>query len=52
MVHPRSGWGSGTAARARAVEELIRHIRQYEGVRFFSVAGLAEWVQANHEHFE
>jgi peptidoglycan-N-acetylglucosamine deacetylase len=50
--HPRSGWGSGTPSRARLIEEIILYIKQFEGVRFFSLRQLAEWVLANTEHFE
>ena len=52
MVHPRSGWGSGTPARARVMEEMIRFIKQHEGVQFFSVAGLAKWCLQNRQHFD
>ena len=52
MVHPRSGWGSGTPARAAIVEDLIRHIKGYEGVQFFSVGGLAQWCLEHQSHFE
>lgn len=52
MVHARSGWGSGTPARARIVEELITYIKRHEGVRFFSVGGLADWVRENHASFD
>ena len=52
MVHPRAGWGSGTPARAAIVGELIRYIKQHEGVRFFSLAGLAQWCIANQADFE
>lgn len=52
MVHPRSGWGSGTPSRARVVDDLIHYIKRHEGVRFFSVAGLAKWCLEHHEDFE
>ncbi|MFW7343365.1 polysaccharide deacetylase family protein [Pollutimonas sp. H1-120] len=51
-VHPRSGWGSGTPSRSRAFEEVIRHIQQYDGVRFFSCAGFAQWCLANPHYLE
>ena len=41
MVHPRSGWGSGMPSRVRVMEDMIRYIKQHDGVRFFNVAGLA-----------
>jgi len=50
--HPRSGWGSGIPSRAKVIEEMIRYIRQHDGVRFFSIAGLADWCLANHDYFE
>jgi peptidoglycan/xylan/chitin deacetylase (PgdA/CDA1 family) len=50
--HPRSGWGSGIPSRARIIEGMIRYIKRHDGVRFFSIAGLADWCLANHEHFE
>jgi len=52
MVHPRSGWGSGTPSRSRNMEEMIRYIRQHEGVRFFSMAGLAQWCLDHIEDFD
>jgi peptidoglycan/xylan/chitin deacetylase (PgdA/CDA1 family) len=52
MVHPRSGWGSGTASRARNMEEMIRYARQHDGVRFVGMAELARWCLANREHFD
>lgn len=51
-VHPRSGWGSGTPARTRILEELIRHIQSHEGVQFFSAADFARWCLANPNHLE
>lgn len=42
-VHPRSGWGSGTPARTRLMEEFIIYMKQHEGVRFFSTAEFAQW---------
>ena len=47
MIHPRSGWGSGTPARARIFEEMIRYIKSHDGVQFFSASGCAQWC---HEH--
>jgi peptidoglycan/xylan/chitin deacetylase (PgdA/CDA1 family) len=52
MVHPRTGWGSGSAARARVMEDLIHFIRDHDGVRFFDVRGLARWCLDNVSHFE
>ncbi len=52
MVHPRSGWGSGMPSRARVMEDMIRYIRQHDGVRFFTVEGLARWCLDNRRHFD
>lgn len=52
MVHPRSGWGSGTPSKARNMEEMIRYMKQHQGVKFFSMAGLAQWCLAHREDFE
>ena len=50
--HPRGGWGSGIPSRARVIEEMIRYMKQHDGVRFFSLAGLADWCLAHHDDFE
>lgn len=42
-AHPRSGWGSGTPARARVIDELIAYMKAHHGVRFFSSSELAQW---------
>ena len=52
MVHPRSGWGSGTPARARIMEDMIRFIKGYQGVRFFQVGELARWCLDNRQFFD
>ena len=52
MLHPRSGWGSGTPSRAHIVGELIRYIKQHDGVQFCNIEGLARWVLANQQDFE
>jgi peptidoglycan-N-acetylglucosamine deacetylase len=52
MVHPRSGWGSGTPARARIMEDMIRYIKGHAGVRFFTVGGLARWCLDNRQYFD
>jgi peptidoglycan-N-acetylglucosamine deacetylase len=46
-VHPRSGWGSGTPARTWILEQFIMHLKQHEGVRFFSSAQFARWCLEN-----
>jgi len=50
--HPRSGWGSGLPARARIVEDMVRYARGHEGVRFMSLAELANWCLAHRDAFE
>jgi peptidoglycan/xylan/chitin deacetylase (PgdA/CDA1 family) len=42
-VHPRSGFGSGTPARARVIDRLIRYIKGFPGVRFVRMVDLARW---------
>jgi len=42
-VHPRSGWGSGTPARTRILDQMIGYIRSHDGVHFFSSAQFAQW---------
>lgn len=51
-VHPRSGWGSGTPSRTRALEEVVRHIQQYDGVQFFNSADFARWCLDHPEYLE
>ena len=46
-VHPRSGWGSGTPARTWILEQFIMHLKQHDGVRFFSSAQFAQWCLDN-----
>ena len=52
MVHPRSGWGSGMPSRVRVMEDMIRYIKQHDGVKFFNVAGLASWCLENRQYFD
>lgn len=42
-VHPRAGWGSGTPVRTAMIEQFIVHMKQHDGVRFFTSAGFAQW---------
>lgn len=51
-VHPRSGWGSGTPSRTKAFEDTIRHIQQYDGVKFFTSAEFAQWCLDNPGYLE
>ena len=41
-VHPRAGGGSGTPARAAAVDRFLAHARATPGVRFMTCRELAE----------
>jgi peptidoglycan/xylan/chitin deacetylase (PgdA/CDA1 family) len=50
--HPRSGWGSGGPSRAKNVEEMIRYIREHEGVHFVDLRQLAQWCLGNESEFE
>lgn len=51
-VHPRSGWGSGTPARARIFGAAIEYMKSHPGVRFFSSAQFARWCLDNPQHLE
>jgi peptidoglycan/xylan/chitin deacetylase (PgdA/CDA1 family) len=50
--HPRSGWGSGGPSRAAVIDEMIRYIKQHEGVRFVNLRQLADWCLRNPGEFE
>jgi len=50
--HPRSGWGSGGPSRAAVIEEMIRYIKQHDGVRFVNLRQLADWCLSNPGEFE
>ena len=52
VVHPRSGWGSGTPVRTRIFEEAIAYMKGHEGVRFFDSAGFARWCLEHPECLE
>jgi peptidoglycan/xylan/chitin deacetylase (PgdA/CDA1 family) len=52
VVHPRAAWGSGTPARARAVEAMIRYAQSHRDVHFMRLHELAGWVNAQADHFE
>ncbi len=51
-VHPRSGWGSGTPARAAALEQMIRYMKEHDGVRFFTAGEFARWCLENPQRLE
>jgi len=52
VVHPRSGWGSGTPSRTAIFEEAIQYMRSHDGVRFFSSAEFARWCLDHPQHLE
>ena len=52
VVHPRSGWGSGTPARTEIFEQAIAYMKAHEGVRFFTSAQFARWCLDNRQHLE
>ena len=51
-VHPRSGWGSGSPARTRALDELIAYMKSHDGVRFYTSTELAKWCLAQGDALE
>ncbi|HXD40115.1 MAG TPA: polysaccharide deacetylase family protein [Ramlibacter sp.] len=46
-VHPRAGWGSGTPSRVKAIEDVLRHVKQHEGIRFANL-GTVQQIVASH----
>lgn len=52
VVHPRSGWGSGTPVRTAIFEEAIAYMKSHEGVQFFTSAGFARWCLDHPQHLE
>jgi peptidoglycan/xylan/chitin deacetylase (PgdA/CDA1 family) len=51
-VHPRSGWGSGTPRRTKAIEETLRYIQRHQDVRFVRLIDLYEHVNQTPECFD
>jgi peptidoglycan/xylan/chitin deacetylase (PgdA/CDA1 family) len=51
-LHPRTGYGSGSPARARIVEQIIAHARSRAGVRFVTLGELAEWCLAQPQRWQ
>jgi peptidoglycan/xylan/chitin deacetylase (PgdA/CDA1 family) len=47
ILHGRAWWGSGTPSRARALEQLLRHINEREDVVYLRGRELAEWCLAD-----
>lgn len=47
VVHPRTGYGSGSPARARAVDALLAYMKGFAGVRFVRLGELADWCLAD-----
>lgn len=41
--HPRAGFGSGTPARARAIDRLLSYIQTFPDVHFTRLDHLAQW---------
>ncbi len=52
VVHPRSGWGSGTPVRTAIFEQAIAYMKGRAGVRFFSSAQFARWCLEHPQHLE
>ena len=50
--HPRAGFGSGTPARAAALENLIRYAAKHNDVSFVTLGQLGEWVRGRPHEFE
>jgi len=51
-VHPRSGWGSGTPARARILSDLIAYMKRREGVHFATYQAFSMWCMENSGRLE
>lgn len=51
-VHPRAGWGSGTPSRVAAVENVLRHIQEHEGVEFSTLSAIQETVARDPIRFD
>lgn len=51
-VHPRAGWGSGTPSRVAAIEDLLRYIKQHEGIRFSTLSDIHEMVRRDPLRFD
>ncbi len=47
IVHPRSGFGSGGPARAKALEDTILYIQRHPGVLFQKQVETARWCLQN-----
>ena len=47
-LHPRGDYGSGRAARARAVDEFLTHVARHPGVYFATCRELAQWWREAH----
>jgi len=47
IVHPRTGFGSGSPTRAGVVDQLIDYIKTFPGIVFFRMDELARWCIAN-----
>jgi peptidoglycan/xylan/chitin deacetylase (PgdA/CDA1 family) len=41
--HPRAGFGTGPPSRAHVVDQLVTHIKGFDGIHFTRLGDLAEW---------
>ncbi|MFZ4742892.1 MAG: polysaccharide deacetylase family protein [Limnohabitans sp.] len=51
-VHPRSGWGSGTASRTKVMSDLITYMKGHDGVHFMDYRTFAQWCLENDDKLE
>jgi peptidoglycan/xylan/chitin deacetylase (PgdA/CDA1 family) len=51
-LHPRGDYGSGRAARARAVDEFLNYVKRHPGVHFATCRELAQWWREAHPAIE
>ncbi|ARP86444.1 polysaccharide deacetylase family protein [Bordetella genomosp. 9] len=51
-LHPRSGWGSGTPSRTKALSDLIAYMKGHDGVRFMEYRAFAQWCLDNRNNME
>ncbi len=51
-LHPRGDYGSGRAARAQAVGELLAYVKRHPGVHFATCREIAAWWKSAHPQSE
>lgn len=51
-VHPRAGWGCGTACRAAAIRDLLKYIQSHSGVKFCTLSEITKLVSAEPDEFD